>query len=264
MSGTDFSIIIPVGRQDYIIKCLDSIDNASKNTTYSIEVILVGEKVDFKSKHLRRFKSFYVKRTHTSYRRNLGIKNSSGNILIFLDDDTFVPEDYFGRLDNIRISKHSIITGSTLPYSNNRRELITDILIGDYIGELRTAEKAVKDSETPFYNVYLCNVLVKRKVFEKIGLFNENIDFRMDDTEFFFRAKKMGITAFYSKDVIIYHKRRDFSKGFLRHIYIPFLYWDKHDKTSGNNDGYSRGQDGDYTYLYPSFCFLFYFFWKTT
>ncbi len=224
MKEIDFSIIIPVGRKDFVIPCLRSIDKALKKQTCKVEVILVGEKIDFHFKNLTRFSSFYLKKKHTSYRRNYGIKRALGKTLIFLDDDTLLTKDYFSRLNKLKRKKHQIITGPTLPYTKNKRELITDILISDYIGELRTAEKAKKDSETEFYNIYLCNVIINRKVFNDIGLFNEKIDYRMDDTEFFYRAQRKGIKAFYSKDLIVIHKRREFSGEFLGHIFISRFY----------------------------------------
>lgn len=61
-----------------------------------------------------------------------------------------------------------------------------------------------KKEETPF--VTGCSMVVKREVFEKIGLFNEKLFAYLEDLDYCLRASQAGYKLFYAPQSIIWHK----------------------------------------------------------
>jgi len=51
-----------------------------------------------------------------------------------------------------------------------------------------------------------CSILIKKEVFEKIGLFNEEFYMYHDDLEFCWRAKLAGFTILLAPQSLVYHK----------------------------------------------------------
>lgn len=94
--GSKISIIIPVyNKEDYLSECIDSIINQSyKNleiiiiddgsTDRSVEIIKRYESLD------RRIKFFKQENLGVSSARNLGIENSTGEFITFVDSDDWV------------------------------------------------------------------------------------------------------------------------------------------------------------------------------
>lgn len=61
-----------------------------------------------------------------------------------------------------------------------------------------------KTEETPF--VTGCSMVVKREVFEKIGLFNEKLFAYLEDLDYCLRASQAGYKLFYVPQSIVWHK----------------------------------------------------------
>lgn len=98
-----FSIIIPVYNvEKYLSKCLDSVINQSYK---NYECILVCDKsIDSSNKiaaeyaQKYNFKKLYYENTGLSEARNIGIDNSSGDYILFLDSDDYIEYDLLETL----------------------------------------------------------------------------------------------------------------------------------------------------------------------
>ncbi|MBI5452414.1 glycosyltransferase family 2 protein [Candidatus Gottesmanbacteria bacterium] len=78
-----------------------------------------------------------------------------------------------------------------------------------------------------------CCMLVKRKVFEKIGLFDEKYFFYFEDADFCIRAKKAGFKVTVNPNVNIYHKLggsvgRWTNKAIFYNLLCNFIFISKH------------------------------------
>lgn len=110
------SIVIPVyNAEKYIERCLESILN---QTYRNFEVILVddGSKdgslkklYDYKKKD-RRIKVFTQKNSGPSVARNKGIKESSGEYLIFIDIDDYIEKNYLDNLMRETLEEYDLVT----------------------------------------------------------------------------------------------------------------------------------------------------------
>ena len=100
------SIIVPIyNSSKYLNKCLDSILNQTYN---NIEIILINDgstdnSLDIIEKYQEKNKniSIYDITNHgQGYARNLGIKNSHGDYIMFVDSDDYVDKDIVSKLIN--------------------------------------------------------------------------------------------------------------------------------------------------------------------
>ena len=95
-----FSIIIPVYNvEKYLEKCLDSI----KNQTYKdYEVIIVNDGTKDNSMDIAKkydFKIINQKNQGLSAARNTGVKNATGDYLLFVDSDDYLEKDLLKELN---------------------------------------------------------------------------------------------------------------------------------------------------------------------
>lgn len=101
MEKPKFSIIVPVyNTEKYLKRCLDSI---RKQTFKNYEVIIVNDgstdnSSDIISKYP--FKIINQKNQGLSMARNNGVKESSGEYLIFLDSDDYIEKDLLREINN--------------------------------------------------------------------------------------------------------------------------------------------------------------------
>lgn len=135
------SIIVPVYNvEKYIETCINSI----KNQTYpNIEIILVndgskdssGKICDEHANQDSRIKVIHTKNGGLSAARNQGIRNSTGDYLMFVDGDDFVTNNSVEDIVNI-ISKRKtvdIIIGKMIMYYDNNKKIEEDFEFNENI-----------------------------------------------------------------------------------------------------------------------------------
>lgn len=133
----DLSIIIPTYKtMPYLIETIDSI-NRQNIEDFDIEIIVVlnGDKYPYYDlitsvkTHLK-YKVIHTKTKGVSNARNIGIENSSGKYIMFIDDDDLLSDDYLSTLLNMATDESTI-------YSSNVKCFIdgTDEYFLDYIGQ---------------------------------------------------------------------------------------------------------------------------------
>lgn len=111
------SVIIPVYNcENYICQCLDSIIN---QTHRSVEIIVVNDGDDgvvneicrgYKDKYPKTIKYLFQENKGVSVARNVGIENSTGDWIAFIDSDDWVDSDYLEILYNNAINYNADIS----------------------------------------------------------------------------------------------------------------------------------------------------------
>lgn len=104
----DISIIVPTYKPDYYIwECLESLKNQSLDREkYEVLIILNGEKESYYSNiknwieknKVENFEILYTKISGVSNARNIGLDNSRGEYIVFIDDDDYVDRNYLEEL----------------------------------------------------------------------------------------------------------------------------------------------------------------------
>lgn len=132
--------------------------------------------------------------------RNFGAKKSSGNILIFLDADTVVSENY---LDEIIKSLEVHDYGCAKTISEHKS------LFSQYIAW----------GNNNYYKKNLGgNFFIKKDIFNKVGGFNENMK-RGEDTDLGERLKATGVKhVFLNSCYIVPSERRYRENGYIYFI----------------------------------------------
>jgi len=217
------SIIIPVNRPDYIYRCLDSIESQNNLYKYKYEVILIcdpGLKLETENVNVR---VIHTKELNPAVRRNLATSKSQADILCFVDDDVTVDKDWLSNA-MIFLEKNlevGVLGGPDYPSLDPKFcEIVSDALLSTrFIGSGVTAHiRPLREFEIKSPSgLVLCNLFIRKNIFEKIGGLNEKIGYIGEDTELLFNIYKNKICKLYYKpDVVVYHKKRAFPFSYVR------------------------------------------------
>lgn len=160
------SVILPTfGRVSYLKNCLDSIEN---QTEKPYEVLVIGHQSDLDTKFFfenlqKKLNLKYIEIKGGSCKsRNIGIYNSSGDVLLFIDDDCILEEDYIKNLKSI-ISRDEI--GVIAGYTFDIVDLTTPGLI-----KKKELEYIYDNREDKFFDIIIKEIFERTK--GKINLYN--------------------------------------------------------------------------------------------
>lgn len=131
--------------------------------------------------------------------RNIGVKKSSGNVIVFLDADTELTDKWYSELIN-SMKIYDIVAGYS-PDPKGRHLPRVPIYVNG------------QDITYP-----TCNIAYKREIFEKVGYFREEM-ITAEDIELNYRCVKAGYTMFYNPKMKVYHYQRATRKGFAKQAF---------------------------------------------
>jgi GT2 family glycosyltransferase len=232
----NISVIIPVYNSEKGLK--DTLESLS-TLTYpreGLEIVIVDNNSSdrtlevaksFQEKYPDLIKILTENEIQSSYAaRNKGVKDSTGNIIVFLDADVTVEPDLLEKVEEF-IKKHdSRYVGLDLEVRASKPENIFE--------KYSKNEFPVRDFvENRHYAPTAC-LAVKRDVFEKLGYFDERL-ISGGDYEFGNRAFNSGIKLYFAPSIKIFHPARSsfasLAKKYYRvgrgkarlHLYTPEL-----------------------------------------
>jgi len=148
-----------------------------------------------------------------SYARNRGIKESSGSIVAFVDDDVLFDKNWLNELlkafnDNQEIS---CAGGKSIPkFEIEEPGWITKDVFSIY-GSTGSGDhdRLMIFPEHPFG----LNMAFRKTVFAQVGEFNLNFGLNKknfliynDERELFYRISQAGLKVFYASKAILYHR----------------------------------------------------------
>jgi glycosyltransferase involved in cell wall biosynthesis len=218
------SIIIPCRNEEkFIAMCLDSII-ANDYPKDKLEIFVVdGMSEDGTREIIKKYAQQYpnIKLLDNPSKivptaMNLGIKNAKGNIIIRMDAHNEYSKDYISKIvywldksgaDNVGgiwITKPS---SNTLISKAIALSLSSPFGVGNAM--FRIGLKESKYVDTVPFGAY------RREVFNKIGLFNENL-IRNQDIEFNLRLKRLGGRILLTSDIVSYYYAQSTLKGLAK------------------------------------------------
>lgn len=237
--STDVTLIIPTRNEErFIGKVLDSlceqdypldkieilvVDGCSSDRTISI-----AEGYKKKLVNLRIVDNF---QKFTPYAFNVGIREASSNVVIFMGAHTTYSKNYVSTIVKYISSGVADCVGSvaeTKPASNGfmAKYIIAAITSKFGVGNshMRTGVKEPKYVDTASCSGY------DKKVFEKIGLFNEKL-IHSQDIEFNLRMKRAGFRTLLVPEITSYYYARTDLKTFIKYnfkngtwVILPFAH----------------------------------------
>jgi len=201
--------VVTLGREDVLLDCLDDIFAQSYDR---FDVTVVDQNPSLDPRLLERAKKFperlqvlHMLPPHTCNARNLAITNTSGDVLVFVDDDTrFGPEFLRSYSKSFNSSKIGGIAGwidATDP-------------VFAWHPETGTVLAAIG-----------CNMAFRRDVIEEVGGWDANFVapfFHGEETEFASRVTRAGYEIRICSEALLFHARH--ITGGVRPVKKP-EYW---------------------------------------
>ena len=191
------SVLIPTYNNGKYIK--QAIESVYAQNYDNIEIIVVDDGSTDNTKEIvekyKDIKYFYTKHKGIPFVRNLALEKSHGEYIAFLDsDDYWLPEKLNTQIQYFK--NHSECEIVFTKHENFFEE-----------EKIKTDKRAIheKKQET-IENKILPSALIKKRLFEKYGVFDENFQ-TGEDTELIYRMTKKGVSFDCCIDKVLYMRR---------------------------------------------------------
>jgi len=221
------SIIIPCRNEEkFIGKCLESILNQDYPKEKMEVLVVDGMSEDRTREIIKNFQfsnpNFQLllidnPKKFTPFAFNIGIREAKGEIVMLAGAHATYEKDYVAKcVKYLKEYKADNVGGilKTIPSENTLIAKAIAISLSHPFGagasRFRIGAKEPKEVDTVFGGCY------KKEVFDKIGLFNENL-IRSQDLEFNLRLKKAGGKILLAPDIVSYYYPKSNLKDFFLH-----------------------------------------------
>jgi len=214
-------IIITFNRYSDCCECIKSINNLSIKFNY--EIIVIDNSLEVSHKQIASIKNeknvvYYHlgENLGVSGGRNAGIKLSKGNYLFFVDDDAILDINFditslittFKNKSNI-----GVIAFQSLDYYSKR------INFKEF--PHRNKHKIAFDKFYTYHYVGVGHVFQKEMI-EKIGLYETDFFYGMEEFDLSYRIIDQGYKIFYDSSFIVLHKKNQ--KGRISNKHLIYNY----------------------------------------
>ncbi|BBM69333.1 glycosyltransferase family 2 protein [Rhodothermus marinus] len=219
------SVIIPTYNRDHLL--IDTIQYVLRNNYKAFEVVVVDqtrghpERIMNHLQRLRcdsRFKYIKISLANASLARNVGLRYAKGDVIIYIDDDVELAEDFIAaHVRRYEDPQVGAVAGRVVelgtPLVHEPDERLRD---RPRPGRLRPDGTG----ETHFNQVGYrgevewgqgCNMSFRRAALEQIGGFDERYAVIREDVDVFYRIRKKGWKAVFEPDAKVTHLKE--SKG---------------------------------------------------
>ncbi len=249
MSGkVEVSIIIPTkDRHNNLKACVETIIQSYSCYPYK-ELLVIDGSEDLSIREMnKKFiekvggRYYFETRRGVSLARNTGIRKSSGEILVFADDDFIVDKNWINKLiENYKDTDVMGCTGRMLTYRNDEISELYEKCMSFDRGEVKRiftkkdisilkllktvtligSKRLFENTPVPWavgYGFYS----FRRKIFDDIGYFDENLGRGTtfvggEDPDIFYRILKHNYKMVYDPNAIIYHNHRQKYEDILK------------------------------------------------
>ncbi len=199
------SVIIPTYRRaDLLRKALESL--AEQKSDYTFEVMVINDAPDEDLSALEtEFSDIGInlinppRNVGRGIARNIGVRNSTGEIIIFLDDDMTVPPQFI----NAHVRAH---TGPGLAVVGNivSAPEYASHPLARYI-ERQGAKKRAGEAKLPPRVFRTGNGSLQRTLFTEVGMFDESFSTYGEDLDLAMRLEYHGARFVFAEDAISYN-----------------------------------------------------------
>jgi len=219
------SIIIPTkGDRESIKETLTSLEFQKRFQDF--EVVVISDKhVDLNPHDFKNLK-IVIDDGPPGLKRNLAAKLSNSDILVFIDDDVIVGENWLHNIIDFFIKNPNadVVGGPNLtPQGSRLRERASGYILSSFLGTAHmSARYSTKNIRGICDEGFLmsCNLAVKRKTLLQVDGFPEDI-FPGEETIFLYKLRMLGFKLYYEPSILVYHYRRPL---FIPHMKQIFSY----------------------------------------
>lgn len=154
--------------------------------------------------------------------RNIGLKNATGRYILSSDNDIALAQDYLGTLvDLMEGNPNTGIIGGLIYKKRPKTKIEStgygfNFLTGN-LYDITDSGQEIQERE------YLsgCAMLIRKKVVEEIGFFDEALYF-FEDADLCFRARKAGFKVIFTHETRVFHGK---SKTTPYHPKGKYINW---------------------------------------
>jgi GT2 family glycosyltransferase len=149
---------------------------------------------------------------HPARQRNAALARALGEILVFFDNDCTIGEGYWEELETVLARREvEIVGGPALlrPHATWWEEIFHALLTHTLIvGTVSSRYAARGDFRAATQtDLILCNLAVRRSIFEKIGPLSTNL-YPNEENEWLDRAHAAQVGAFYDPNLQVFRPQR--------------------------------------------------------
>lgn len=210
------SVIIPT--YNYAGFVTQAIESVLAQTYKNFEIIVIddGSTDDTKEvlrPYMNKVRYIYTENGGPSRARNLGVKNSKGEYVAFLDSDDLYSNDYLEKCIN-NLSDNSgdlVMTDSYSDFYDDTSKLIKR----EYLAKKNYVGNETKLIEQLFNHYFvqfpvLMGILIKKSCFEKIGYLDEKLGY-VEDLDLWFRIAGHNLKIAYLQEPLYIYRRHSHS-----------------------------------------------------
>jgi len=205
------SIIVPSIGRETLFDCLKSLKNQNYED-FEILVVSFEKSIENKVKRLgARF--VFSPKANVSFQRNLGIRESRGEYVCFIDDDAIAESSWIKNLIESFTDEKIVCAGGKINLINESeipKELkLEKNIFGGFLGET-LLDTEVGEIKKPM--LWGSNICFRKKIFDEVGYFDERIGRTPDlplcneETEIQERILKKQFKIIYNSRALVWHK----------------------------------------------------------
>ena len=190
------SVIVPVYNGEKFLT--EAIENIQRQNYYPLEIIVVDDgSTDRTAAIAAQFRQ-YIRYIHQPNRgpaaaRNTGIRMAKGNVLAFLDIDDLW-------------SNHKLQLQINYLADNPSVDIVQGLIQQMRLSTVVDQQLSFEHSYHPYNFVNLGSAIYRKLVFEKVGLFDETLDYG-EDVDWFIRAWEKGISKIVLNQVTLFYRK---------------------------------------------------------
>lgn len=257
------SVVIPSLNRNKVL--INTLRDLLKQSYPFFEIIVVDQTdspnqkfLDFIKVHKDKIKYIQEKKKSSPRARNVGVKLSTGEIILFLDDDVEIKNQKFIQyhLQNFLDPKVGLVGGRVIHQTDGKvpKKLEVGRLKFWGLGEV-TNFNATQKAEID--HAAGGNFSVYKKIYDQVGGFAEIYkgNAHMEETDFCLRVKRAGYKMIFEPKAVLLHLQYNQGGNRTQDIY-EFRYWLVHNSTVFYLKNYSK-------ILFPLF-FMNKLFWTVS
>lgn len=216
------SIIIPLKKINDYIK--EETKYLLEQTYKNFEVVILPDSFSEEEIDLDIFGDKRVKIIETgaippALKRAKGVENSNGEILAFLDDDTYPEKDWLKNSLRAMETKNINALGGpaiTSPKDNFSKQ-ISGLIYGSALMSGKHKARYIPD-KVQYVNDYpSCNFIITKELYKRVGGFDGEY-WPGEDTILCNNIMKVNEKILYTPEALVYHHRRDLLFGHFKQL----------------------------------------------
>jgi len=218
-------VVVTKNEERHIKDCLESLMRLEYPKEKHEIIVVDGNSTDKTREIVKEYlaKLIIDKEGGLANSRNIGIQAAKGDYIASTDADCVVKKDWLKILvKSIQEAPEDVVAvgGPNLIFKN-------DPPFAKLVGYMQEtffasggAPQSYKINESKYvFSIHNCNILYKKNILIEEGGFDENFNVG-EDAELNFRLRQKGYKFLYLPDVIVWHRRPDNLKKFIKKMFL--------------------------------------------